>query len=540
MSKTRFSKSSLFQFLGWMALLLVGSFFLLKFDSKKFDMYKDKNIVSRVLNSITLPHIRLGIDLQGGANLVVGVDIEKAIEIRLASEGRSIDQVLKKKDFKGKLNKKEIKEKVIVLEYDNPTIAGTAFGIIKAETGTYIKVVRTGNIVKVSLAPEEEHRIRSQVVEQAINVLKRRLDTSGVQGLTVQQHGNRQIVVQLPGEANVEEKKALITQTAHLEFKMIEEESTNKEVLLDKYDGDLPADKMILSGRQDGIDRFYLVSTFADLTGDHIVHASMDFDEYGKPGVSFSLDSFGSKEFAELTSRAVGKNLGIVIDNIVYSSARVKGPITGGRCSITGQFTSEDAKSLEIVLNSGALQAPLSFESEMTVGASLGQDSINKGIFSCLVGLTLLLIFSVFYYQIPGLLAMFALFFNLFLVLLFLSAFKATLTLPGIAGIVLTIGMAIDASILIYEKIREELSEGSTLRKAVKDGFKDAMVVILDANITTFLTGLVLFKFGGPAIRGFAVTLMIGILATLLAGVFFLRTAFEFMLDATGIKKLKF
>ena len=541
--KKRFSRSSLVQFSGWMLLLVVGSFFLFSFDSETFkelDGQGKYNVAQKIFKSIRLPRIRLGIDLQGGAHLTIGVDIEEAIRMRLALERKTIEQAFDKKDFKAESLKKEIKDKSILMEFENENIASSAYGIIKSEVGNFIKVSRSGSLVAVMLSREEEYRIRTEVVEQAINVLKRRLDSAGVQGLTIHQHGNRQIVVQLPGEVDVESKKALISQTAHLEFKMVEKEAPDQDILLDEYDGELPADKMIVPGRQDGIDRYYLVSAFADITGNRIVHARMDFDEYGKPGVSFGLDSVGGKEFGELTSRNVGGNLGIIIDNVVYSVARIKEPITHGRVTISGSFTGEQAKSLEIVLNSGSLQAPLVFESENHVGASLGQDSIRKGMISCLVGLALLLIFSIFYYKIPGIFAMIALFFNLFLVLLFLSAFSATLTLPGIAGMVLTIGMAIDASILIYEKIREELSDGATLRKAIKDGFSDAMVVIMDSNITTFLTGLVLFKFGGPAIRGFAVTLMLGIIATLLSGVFFLRSLFEVVLDATDIKKLKF
>jgi preprotein translocase subunit SecD len=534
------SKVSTIKFGACVAFLLIGSYFLFEFDSKTYSKLAGENFASRVLKSIRMPNVRLGVDLQGGAHLVVGVEIEKAIENRLMGEGKVIERALKEKKL-AKVKRKEVKKNVLELEFANVAEAGKAYQAIKSELGTYIKINRKKEIVLLSLAVEEEHRIRSQVVEQAINILKRRLDSSGAQGLTVQQHGARQIVVQLPGESDVEGKKELITQTAHLEFKIVEKQAPEKDILLDAYDGELPPDKMIIPGRgSEGRNEFYLVSAFADLTGDHIVHASMDFDQYGSPGVSFVLDSAGSREFAELTGQSVGKNLGIIIDNVAYSAPRVKEPITGGRCQITGHFTSEEAKALEIVLNSGALQAPLVFESENLVGASLGQDSITKGIFSCLIGLLLVFIFSIFYYRLAGIFAMLAILYNLFLIMLFLSWFKATLTLPGIAGIVLTIGMAIDASILIYEKIREELATGSTLRKSVKDGFSDALVVILDSNITTFLTGLILFKFGGPAIKGFAVTLMIGIIATLIAGIYFLRALFEFVLDTTKTKKLTF
>ena len=534
------SKVSTIKFGACVAFLLIGSYFLFEFDSKAYSKFAGENFFSRVLKSVKMPNVLLGVDLQGGAHLVVGVEIEKAIENRLMSESKVLDRTLKNKKI-AKAKRKEVKKNVLEIEFADVSTAGQAFQAIKTELSNYVKINRKNAVIMLSLAMEEEHRIRSQVVEQAINVLKRRLDSSGAQGLTVQQHGNRQIVIQLPGEADVEGKKELITQTAHLEFKIVEKQAPEKDILLDAFDGELPADKMIIPGRGvGGRSEYYLVSAFADLTGDHIVHASMGFDQYGAPDVNFVLDSAGSREFAELTSQNVGRLMGVVIDNVVYSVANIKGPITGGHCQIIGNFTSEDAKALEIVLNSGALQAPLVFESENLVGASLGQDSINKGIFSCLIGLLLVFIFSIFYYKIPGVFAMLAIMYNLFVIMLFLSWFRATLTLPGIAGIVLTIGMAIDASILIYEKIREELSLGSTLRKSVHDGFSDALVVILDSNITTFLTGLILFKFGGPAIKGFAVTLMIGIIATLIAGIYFLRSLFDFVLDTTKMKNLKF
>jgi len=534
------SKASRFflsKFMVWIVAAIIGGYFLFSFNLKV--LQEDIPFTQKLMKVVSIPNINLGIDLQGGAHLVVSVEIEKAIENRLVSESKGLEQIFKRKGVEKFPTKKEVQQKAIVMEFENEDAASTAYKVIK-DAASYLKIIRKGEMVTVTLLPQEENRIRSQAVEQAINILSRRLDAAGVQGLTVQQHGERQVVVQLPGEQDVEEKKELISKTAHLEFKIVEQQAASEDTILDKFDGDLPADKMIVPGKEEGAKRYYLVSAFPDLTGEHIVHARMDFDKYGKPMVHFTLDSVGAQEFAELTTDNVGKPLGIVIDNIMYSSPNIHEPITGGGCQITGHFTSEEAKGLEIVLNSGALQAPLKFEYESRVGASLGQDSIQKGLFSCFVGLGLLLFFSIFYYKLSGFFAMLALFFNLFLVLLFLSWFKFALTLPGIAGMVLTIGMAIDASILIYEKIREELGEGSTIRKAVNDGFAGAMVVILDSNITTFLTGLVLFKFGSPAIRGFAVTLMVGIVATILSGVFFLKSIFEFVLDNTNIRNFSF
>jgi len=526
------------QFSFWVLALIVCSYMLFSFNTSVFrdPEYANLGFGAKILKSIKIPNINLGIDLQGGAHLVVSVDVDKAIDNRLSSEGKFLDQVLRREDAKSMPKKKEIRDKSLVLNFASEDYASDAYRLLKEEA-KHLKIDRKGLDVLVSLPANEIQRMRSQSVEQAIGILGRRLDTAGVQGLVVQQHGEKQISIQLPGEESIEEKKELISKTAHLEFKMIEKQAASKDALLDEFDGDLPSDKEILSGREEGRSQYYLVSAFPDLTGDHIVFAKEDFDEYGRLLVSFRLDSVGTREFADLTANNVGKNLGIVIDNVVYSAPRIQGPIPRGECQITGSYTSEEARALSIVLNSGALQAPLKFEYETRVGSSLGADSINKGIISCLVGLLLVLLFSIMYYRLAGIFAMLALVVNLFLIMLFLSWFKFALTLPGIAGMVLTIGMAIDASILIYERIREELSSGGTMRKSVVDGFSGAMVVILDSNITTFLTGLVLFKFGSPAIRGFAVTLMAGIVATILAGIFFLKSLFLFFLDNTNIKR---
>ncbi|MCG2755895.1 protein translocase subunit SecD [Candidatus Dependentiae bacterium] len=253
--------------------------------------------------------------------------------------------------------------------------------------------------------------------------------------------------------------------------------------------------------------------------------------------VSFNLDASGASKFKELTGNNIGKQLGIIIDNVMYSAPTVQSEI-GSSGQITGNFSPEEGNDLALVLRSGALIAPIKFEQETRVGASLGQDSINKGIMACVVALLALFFFSIIYYKTAGLFAVLALIFNMFLILLLLSYFDSALTLSGIAGIVLTIGMAIDASVLIYEGVKEELKNGIPFRKALNDGFKGAFVVILDSNITTFLTGFVLFKFGGPAIRGFAVTLMVGILATVISGVYFLKSVFDFILDNTKIKDI--
>lgn len=520
----------------WILGGVIGSYFLFSVDTKKLQD-SSKPIMQRVLDSVRMPSINLGIDLQGGTYLVLEVEIEKAVERRLMIEMRGIDKLLKKEGV-ARPQKKEIAGAVATCTFSDDQKAREAAEILKQNTN--IKVAAQGAVMTVTLSSMEETRIRTTSVEQAITVLRTRLDTFDVRGLIVQQHGDKNIVIQLPGMDDAEGIKSTIMKTANLEFKMVEEYKGSKDALLDKFDGDLPSDMMIVpSSRQsDGDARgYYLVSAFPDLTGEHIADASVTYDEYQRSVVSFKLDSEGAREFRELTGSNIGRQLGIVMDGVMICAPNINSEI-GGQGVIQGKFSPEEAGRLASLLKSGALLAPLKFEQENRVGASLGQDSIRKGLFACIVALLLLFFFALLYYRLMGLFAIMGLVYNLFVIMLVLSYFKATLTLPGIAGMVLTVGMAIDASILIYEHMREEFKNGASLRQAVDKGFGGAMVVIIDSNITTFLTGLVLFQFGGPAIRGFAVTLMVGIVATVIAGVYFLRSIFDFVINHTSIKKL--
>lgn len=535
------------KFMFWILVAIAGSYFLFSIDTSQVTKMEEKtgkklNFIQKVLHSIKMPRLKLGIDLQGGTYLVVGVEVDKAIDNRLKIESKTLDQLFKEKKLKTLPDKKEVKDQSLIMSFDDEQAAKICYNLINKEI-PILKASQKGLNVSAVLTPAEEQRIRIGSVEQAVNVLSNRLSGFGVEGIVVQQHGEKQIVVQLPGVDDPERVKSVITKTAHLDFKIVEKTAPTKQSLLDDFDGELPADKMIVLGRKeegyDSTPTAYLVSAFPDLTGDHIADAQVSYGEYNRVEVSFKLDASGAKTFRELTGNNIGRRLGIVIDNVMFSAPTIESAI-GAQGRITGLRSADEARDLALVLRSGALLAPLKFEQETRVGASLGQDSINKGIFSCLVALLLLLFFSIVYYKIPGFFATMALIFNMFLILLFLSYFESALTLPGIAGMILTIGMAIDASILIYEKVKEELKVGTSLRKSLNDGFKSAVVVIMDSNITTFLTGFVLFKFGGPAIKGFAVTLMVGIIATVLSSVYFLKSIFEFVLDNTKIKNLKF
>jgi preprotein translocase subunit SecD len=537
-------------FMLWVAIIAVGSYFMFSFDSKILKEPATPGFIGSITKyykALKLTYIKKGIDLAGGTYLVLGVELDKAVENRLNIESKSLDQLFKTRELKVLPVSKSVKGNVLTLAFENEEGSRACYNVLAEAKAASLQAKLVDNEIQATLTSELEHRIRASAVDQAVSVLGNRLDSTGVAGMVVTQHGDHQVVVQMPGVSDPERIKSLISRAAHLEFKMVEKSAGTREALLEAYDGELPSDKVIVPAKseidENGLEEahlYYLVSAFPDMTGDRMVDAFVTRDEFGKPIVGFKLDGVGAREFGELTSNNVGHQVGIIMDDVMVSAPNISCPITGGSGTITGHFTQKEALDLSIVLKSGSLVAPLKFEQESRVGASLGQDSIYKGLMSCLIAMILLFLFSFIYYKIPGLFAVLALLLNFFLVMLFLSYFHGTLSLSGIAGMVLSVGMAIDASILIYEHIKDQLALGSTLRKAVNDGFSGALAVILDSNITTFLTGMVLFYWGGPAVRNFATTLMLGIVATLLSGILFLKAMFHFVFDVFEVKSMKF
>jgi preprotein translocase subunit SecD len=330
----------------------------------------------------------------------------------------------------------------------------------------------------------------------------------------------------------------LIGKTSLLEIKEVENSGPTEDGLLDRYDGVLPDGMMIIEEQREGQSTYHLVSDFTDLTGRDLKNASFGKGPRLQAVVNFEFNDEGAVKFADMTRRCRGRCIAIVLDDKVISAPTVTDPITGGSGYISGHFTEESARNLATMLRSGSFLAPVSIEEERKIGPSLGSESIQQGLLSCAVGLGSLLLFSIIFYKFAGLLAFITLVYNLLLIMFFMYWLNATLTLPGIAGMVLTIGMAIDASVLIYEQIRDALADGSTFKKAVEIGFSDAMEVILDGNITTFLAGLVLYKFGTGPVQGFAITMMLGIITTLITGLFFLKSLIDVVLDGFKLDRL--
>ena len=483
-------------------------------------------------------HIKLGIDLVGGTYITLDVEVEEAVKHELREKQKSLVELLKDKDKKVPISQK-IEERSFLLNFENSIDASEAQLVIREDLLGYSATL-FDNVLKVELTANKLAELKKWAVDSNIEVLSTRLRTFGTEDTAVIPKGDRSIIIELPDVEDPAQAKSLIGTPAMLEFKLVEKSGLSKTIILEEYGGELPDGMIIIPDKNNtkSNPQYYLVSEYADVAGRDLrdAYASIGDASQGVV-VSFKLSPEGGRKFYDLTSKNIGKSLAAILDDRAISVAIINSAIqTDGQ--ISGRFTQEQAKELAMLLKSGAFGNAKSSDIRLRFGPSLGMESIRKGVISCVIGLSLLLIFALFYYKLSGLFAFLALIFNLILTLLGLSLLNSTLTLPGIAGMVLTVGMAIDASILIYEKIKELLKDGSSVRSAIKEGFSDAMVVILDANITTFIVGIVLFKFGAGPIKGFAVTMMLGIISTLITGLFFLKSIFNFVLENTKVKKL--
>lgn len=482
--------------------------------------------------------LRFGIDLVGGTFITLEVQTHKAVEAELYAKLQSITNKLKEIGQEQPVTK-AVENNSIILTFSSTAAAQKAALIIEAQDKE-VTVSSSNEKVVLTLPDGMVRRIKENAVNRNVEVLRNRLNKLSVEEITIAAQGERNIIVELPDVSDPQQAKAMIGKAAVLEFKLVDKMGKTPEDILYELDGILPGDMEILPGQDEGtgVQYYYLVSRFAQVTGKDLRDARAQLGERGGAQVNFRLTSDGGERFEELTGANVGKPLAIVLDNVVISAPRINTKIsTEG--SISGGYKINEAKQLAMLLNSGAFVAPVTFEEERQIGPSLGAASIKQGLVSCLVGLAVLFVFSVVFYKLCGILAFITLLYNLLLILVALAFLRATLTLPGIAGMVLTVGMAIDSSILIFEQIREALGNGMTIRKAVSTGFSDAMVVILDANITTFIVGAVLYYFGTGPIKGFAVTMMLGIISTLITGLFFLRATFTFILDKFNVQKLR-
>ena len=381
---------------------------------------------------------------------------------------------------------------------------------------------------------------KKDALDRAIEVIRNRIDQFGVGEMSIQRQGKEHIIVQLPGVTDRERALEIIGKTAHLEFKLVSDNVEDLKKALDNKPVE-GYELKYLENERAGREPI-LVAKDASLTGDLIVNAKTEFSSrgFGEPYVSLTLNSKGAQIFANVTAANVGKRLAIALDGKIVSAPVIREAIPSGQAQISGNFSVNEANDLAVVLRVGALPAPVIVEEERTVGPLLGADSIKSGIRATLIGGALVFLFMIIYYRLAGFVANLALALNLLLILACLAIFKGTLTLPGIAGLILTIGMSVDANVLVYERIREELRLGKTLRAAIASGYHRALSAIVDSNLTTIVAAALIFKFGTGPVRGFAVTLTIGLLANLFTAVTCTRIIFEVLCDQFDLSKLRF
>jgi len=503
------------------------------------------NIISQLplwfTKVIPTEKVHLGLDLQGGMYLLLTVEGEKAAASYVEQIKNNLKDELKEKGIPAGRVETEKADR-IVLEFSGPkervdNLLSQRFTMLHELSSS-----GEGGIWKVELVldSKETDYVRKRAIDQALEIIRNRIDQFGVSEPEITLQGTDQILVQLPGIKDPQRAINLIGQTALLEFKLLDEEGDVEEALK----GHIPEGDILLYQRsidpQTGAARKipYLLREKTLMTGEFIRDARVALDQFHEPYVAMEFTDIGAKLFEQITAANVKKRLAIILDNNVYSAPVIQERIAGGRAQITGRFTTDEAKDLAVVLRSGALPAPVKILEQRTIGPSLGQDSIRKGIISILMSAIVVAIFMVIYYQYSGLVADSALILNVILTLAALALFRATLTLPGIAGLVLTIGMAVDSNILINERIKEELRAGKTVRLAIDQGYHRAFTAIFDSHVTALISGVILYQFGTGPVKGFAVTLCIGLLANLFTAVFVTRLVYDFITLKFAIKRL--
>jgi len=393
----------------------------------------------------------------------------------------------------------------------------------------------------LEMNPTEAKGIEESAVRQGLETIRNRVDQFGVAEPIIVPQGDKEILVQLPGIKEPQRAIELIGRTALLEFKLVDEENSLEEALK----GNLPPGSEILYEKKTERDtgvvtrRPYLLKKRALMSGDVLTDARMRIkSDFNEPYVSMDFDSRGARLFDQITAENVKKRLAIVLDNNVYSAPVIQERISGGKAQISGSFTPEEATDLAIVLRAGALPAPVKIIQNVTVGPSLGQDSIDKGLRAAIIGSILVVVFMIVYYGLSGLLADWALFLNIVFLMGALASMRATLTLPGIAGVILAIGMAVDSNVLMFERMREELRLGKMVRAAVDSGYDKALFTIIDSHVTTLITAVVLFQFGTGPIKGFAVTLSLGVVINLFSSLIGTKVIFDWVNFKRQLKRL--
>ncbi len=481
----------------------------------------------------SVPKISLGLDLRGGSHLVMEVETAKAVEASVDNIAADLQTTAALQGLSVMFTRtgQEITAK----------FADTLDEKVEKLINTYAILeykLRAKGELTYGLKQAEVKRLKENAVQQALEITRRRIDKYGVAEPLIYKQENDQIALQLPGIKNPQEAISFIKTAGRLEFKLLNTEGDLQQALV----GKVPADSEVLYGEEvDQTGKIVripnLVYKKTLLTGDRLKEAKVGIDDRGRPAISISFDGQGAEIFGRVTGENVGKQMAIVLDNVVHSAPRIQDRISGGDAQITGSFTHEEAAKLAIVLRE-SLPAPMKIIQNVTVGPSLGQDSINNGVRAALFGVLFVVIFMVVYYRMSGLIANYAIILNLVLLLGAMALLNATLTLPGIAGIILTIGMGVDSNVLMFERIRDELLSGKAPRAAVDAGYDKAFLTILDSHVTTLITAAVLFMFGTGPIKGFAVTLSLGILINLYSALVGTKVIFDIINSRWKLEKL--
>lgn len=462
--------------------------------------------------------ISLGLDLQGGLHMLLGVQTQKAIEGKIKTVAATVKYFSDSQEIL--IEDLVIEPEVLsftVLDPDEITKVDQMLSQIQG-----LMINKTTELsYTITLTDLEKEVVKDSAVAQAVETIRNRLDQFGLAEPSVVRQGNSDIVVQLPGIKTPQEEqhaRELIAKPANLELMAVDEEKADQVYTLSKEKAQNFGDIILKDSNKPGI--LHLVKQIPILTGSEVVDAKVAFDQQtNQPIINFTLSSFGAQVFGDFTAKNIGKRLAVVLDGKVFSDPVIRERIGGGSGQISGNFTVQEAGNIAIALRSGALPAPVVMLEKRSVGPSLGADSIQASMIALISGFVLVVIFMVMYYGIAGVISNIALITNIFIIIAVMAMFGATLTLPGMAGIVLTVGMAVDANVIINERIRELLRVGKSVHKAIEDGYSNAMSAILDANITTLLVAVILYAYGTGPIKGFAITISIGILASMLTAI---------------------
>ena len=497
-------------------------------------------------NPALWPHkkINLGLDLQGGMHLVLEVETDKTVQSTLERIVEDLRDRSRREGIQGLQVKRVEGDRIqVTISGSTPierfqTLLDSEFPDLREQdrslSGDQLDLV-------LDLPDDEADRIKELATAQALETIRNRIDQFGVAEPDIRRQGENRLLIQLPGISDTERAKELIGRTAQLEFKLVDDQMSPETAL---KNGAPPGSEVLYQTNVDPNTRRtytvpFLIKKRTMLTGEYLTDARVRYDQDKRSYyVAIDFDRKGGRIFERVTGDNIHKRLAIVLDNKVHSAPEIQDRIAGGSAVITGSFTAEEAEDLAIVLRAGALPAPVTTLEERTVGPSLGKDSTNKGLSSMIVGGILVVLFMVIYYKGSGLLADIALVLNILLMGAGLAAFQATLTLPGIAAFILTIGMAVDANVIIFERIREELIIGKPPRAAVEAGYDRATLTILDANVTTLIAAVVLFQFGTGPVKGFAVTLSLGVIASMFTALVFTRVVFDAVLSGRKVRQI--